>query len=572
MSESNFVHVAARLDGFAELAPERPAVREALRRDPRRFREVTFAELAARSRRIATGLAARGLQAGERVSVFVTPGVDLIAITFGLLRLGAVPVLIDPGMGRKALLACVERMAPVALIGVSRAQTARRLFPSAFRSIRHNFGVGRPPLWFAEPLSRVEREGRDEPFVADVAPADPAAILFTSGSTGPPKGVVATHGILASQAEALEQLYGFGPGDVDLACFPLFALFDTALGMTSVIPQLDPSRPAACDPARLLATANAAGVTAAFGSPAIWKRVDEHLQRSGGRLERCRHLLMAGAPVEAGLIERLRPRLASGGEIHTPYGATECLPVSSPAGAEILNPEIRRRSLSGSGTPLGQPAPGMTVRVIEVVDRPLERLEDARELPAGEVGEFVVSGPVATPAYAENPEATRRAKTRDAHGRLWHRMGDLGRIDSAGRLWFCGRVVHRLQLEQGDVPCVPLENAFAPHPAARRVAVVGAGEPGHQLTHLIVEPAAPLPKEPAARAELAREILSAGLEHLEGDPDRKPPAFAGVLFHAPFPVDVRHNAKIHRLELAELAAERRRTGQLDLDALPHLPK
>lgn len=565
MNATAFVHVARRLDSFAEREPERLAVREALGRDPRRFREVTFRELAARSCRIATGLSGRGLVAGERVSVFVTPGVDLIAITFGLLRLGAVPVLIDPGMGRKSLLDCVERMAPVALIGVARAQAARRLFPRSFRSLRHNFSVGRSPLRLAEPLARVERSGSPAPFVADIDPDEPAAILFTSGSTGPPKGVVATHRILAAQTEALERLYGFGPGDVDLACFPLFALFDTALGMTSVIPKLDPSRPAACDPARLVATANAAGATAAFGSPAIWKRVDEHFTKAGGKLERCRNLLMAGAPVEARLIERLRPKLAASGEIHTPYGATECLPVASPSGSEILDPEIRRRTLAGAGTPIGTPAPGMTVRAIEVIEGPFEQVEQAREVPAGEVGELIVTGPVATHAYAEDPEATRRAKLRDREGRLWHRMGDLGRIDPSGRLWFCGRVIHRLRMRGADVPCVPLENAFAPHPDVRRVAVVGVGEPGEQTAHLVIEPAGPLPKSAAERAELAQQILDAGLEHLE-----RPPPFAGVLFHSPFPVDVRHNAKIHRLELAALARTERAANRLDLDLEPVL--
>ena len=485
--------------------------------------------------------------------MFVRPGPELIAITYALLRMGAVPVLIDPGMGRRSLLACVERMAPAALVGVARAHLARRLFPHAFASAGLFVAVGGGPRFGAVPLEAVERRGSDEHEVLDTAAEEPAAVLFTSGSTGPPKGVLYTHGIFAAQVEALEHLYGFTSGDVDLACFPLFALFDNALGMTSVIPRLDPSRPATVDPLRLARTIDAAGATVAFGSPAIWKRV---VDRGGGRFRTLGRVLMAGAPVPPERVARLRERLAAPAQVFTPYGATECLPVSNPESAEILAPVARTAALSGRGTPIGRPVRGMRVRAIEVTDGPLARLEDAREVTPGEVGELVVTGPVVTPAYAGDASATSLAKTRDGEGRLWHRMGDLGRVERDGSLWFCGRVAHRLRLASGDLPCVPLENPFLTHPAVARVALVGVGEPGRQQAHLVVE----LERRVRPSADLAREVLAHGLAQL-----CDPPPLAGVAFHPSFPVDVRHNAKIHRLELARFVADQRARGRLALD-------
>jgi acyl-CoA synthetase (AMP-forming)/AMP-acid ligase II len=546
------VNVARRLDARAEQAPDRLAVRTARRSQPGRFDDTPYAALAERTRRLASGLLRAGLEPGERVCLLVPPGPELIALTFACLRAGIVPVLIDPGMGRRSFLACVERTAPVALVGVRRAHLVRTLFPRAFRSCRLRFGVGPGPHCGAEPLAEVERRGDPDAVGARTSADDPAAILFTSGSTGPAKGVLYTHGIFDAQVDALEALYGLEPGEVDVACFPLFALFDAALGLTSVIPELDPSRPGRCDPARIYDALQSSGASTTFGSPAIWRRVAPWCRRRGLSLAPLRRILIAGAPVPPQLVEQLCALLPANGDVHTPYGATECLPITSIAGRELLEPERRRRAETGAGTCVGRAAAGMEVRAVELAPGPVARLEELREVPNGAWGELLVRGPVVTPAYADDPAATAATKVRDAQGRLWHRMGDLGRIEADGRIWFGGRVAHRLETAAGLLPCVPLENAANTHPAVRRSALVGLGEPGAQRPLLIVEREGGLPRR-SQRDALGREILG----HTRArDPNGA--RIEAVLFHREFPTDVRHNAKIRREELRDWAEGRLR--------------
>ncbi|MHC4893328.1 MAG: fatty acid CoA ligase family protein [Planctomycetota bacterium] len=542
------VNVTRRLDHQAEAAPDRVAVRAAVAGRPGRWVEASLAEIAERSRRIASGLLGTGLRPGERVTLLVKPGPDLIALTYGCLRAGIVPVLIDPGMGRKSFLACIQRMQPAALIGIRAAHIARMLFRTPFESCRVRVGVGPGPWLTSRSLARLEADGDPCFEGTPTSPEDTAAILFTSGSTGPPKGVVYTHGIFDAQVEALRDLYGLEPGEVDVACFPLFALFDNALGMTSVIPDLDPSRPATCDPRRIHEAIVSSGATLTFGSPAIWRRVAPWCHAEGRTLEPLRRILIAGAPVPPALIESLRALLPDGGDVHTPYGATECLPVSSVSGAELVDPGQRQRAESGAGNCVGRPAPGVRVRTIPITDAPLSDLDDAGQVEPGSLGELLVTGPTVTPAYAEDHDATALAKLTDTEGRTWHRMGDLARIESDGRIWFQGRKSHRLETTDGVLPCVPTENAFNTHPRVHRSALVGVGPAGEQVPVLVVECEGGLPAA-SERESLTKELLSTA-RALTPTAER----VVHVLFHPSFPVDVRHNAKIHRLELRDWAA------------------
>lgn len=547
------VNVAALLDHHARAAPQRLAVRTARRGVAPRFTDVTFAEVSAQSRRIASGLLANGLVPGDRVCLFVRPDADLIACTYGLLRAGLVPVLIDPGMGRRALLSCVEKVRPDALIGVPRAHTAARLFRKSFVSVRLRVVVGGRAHGAARTLASVERSGTPDFTGCQTAGDDPAAILFTSGSTGPPKGVVYTHRIFAAQVEHLANLYGFAPGDVDVACFPLFALFDNALGMTSVFPALDPSRPARCNPQWIARTILAAKATSAFASPAVWRRVVPWCERTGTRLDSLRRALTAGAPIPPDLVERLVALMPDGGRAYTPYGATECLPVANVSDREILDPAARAVSDGGGGNLVGDVVARTDVVIARISDASIERFDPADVLPRGEIGEVWVRSDVATPAYAFDEAATRAAKVpTDAPGPgggFYHRMGDLGYRDARGRLWFCGRKGQRLRTRSGDIACVPIENVFLGHPDVARCAVVGVGPVGAQRAVLIVEPVRWAPPGLGALGRTRRPKLAAAiLAHGEQRSDTAR-LVTDVLFHRHFPVDPRHNAKIHREEL-----------------------
>ncbi len=555
-AEDPFQAFGARpeLQNIAERLPRsaaaRPAALAVVHERGKAVERITYAELEGRVNALARGLASHGVRSGDRACLFVRPGIDLIAYTYALFRLGAVPVLADPGMGRKRLLAAVASMAPRVFIGIPLAHAVRRLFPAAFRTVEVFVNVGRG---LGGVQHRKLLRASDAPFeAAPTRASDPAAVLFTSGSTGPPKGVLYTHGMFGAQVEALRALYDFQPGEVDLACFPLFALFDTALGMTSVFPDMDVARPATCDPVRIVHAAEAHGATTSFGSPAIWRRVIPYCREHALKLNGLRRILMAGAPVPAALLRECHAVLGLHADVHTPYGATEALPVSSIAGRDVV-PALESAILNGAGTCVGHVAPGIDLRLITITDEPIERFDTSLEVALGQMGEVTVRGPVVTELYAEASEHTRRAKIQHTDGTVWHRMGDIGRFDGEGRLWFLGRKAHRLETERGIRMPVPVENVFNQHPRVARTALVGLGPRGKQTPLLVVEPKpGELPRGRAMTEAFIMQLRDIG---------RRTPRTADIehfLFHPSFPVDPRHNAKIHNEELARWAAQQLR--------------
>lgn len=540
-------NIARLLPEQAERTPDRPAVlvpRPGGGLDP----PVSYAELEERSNRVAAALAARGARPGDRVCVFVRPSADLVAVVYAVFKLGAVVVLADPGMGRKRLLAAIERTRPRIFVGMPLAHAARRLFPGPFRTVDLPVTVGRRLFWRGPTLAELVRAGSPSFPCHDGGPDAPAAILFTSGSTGPPKGVVYTHGMFEAQMRALGTLYAFRPGEVDLACFPLFALFDVALGMTSAFAPLDPSRPGRCDPAAIVDALERTGATTTFGSPAIWRRVVPWCLARGRTLPTLERVLVAGAPVPPALLADFHRILPPGADVHTPYGATEALPVTSIAGREVV-PSLVERVHGGHGTCVGVPAPEVDLRLIAISDDPIEAWNDSLEVPPGELGEVCVRGPAVTRLYDAEPGHTALAKIRHPDGSVGHRMGDVGYLDDEGRLWFCGRKAHRLETERGRFLPVPTENVYNVHPRVHRTALVGVGPAGAQRPTLVVEPRrGDLPRGPGAERRFEAELRRLTRPGpLTVEPER-------VLFHPSFPVDVRHNAKIHRGELRTWAA------------------
>jgi acyl-CoA synthetase (AMP-forming)/AMP-acid ligase II len=524
------MNVAACLPERAAARPEQAAV---VVPQGAGWSRTSFGELDRRSDAVARGLLEYGIQAGERTLVMVRPGLELILLTYALLKAGAVPVLIDPGMGLRAFLRCVADTRPGAFIGIPLAQAARLLFPRPFRDVRRVVTVGARLLWGGTTLRDLETSGAGSAVLAELADDATAAILFTSGSTGPAKGAVYSHGNFRAQIDALGRLYAFQQGEIDLAAFPLFSLFDGAFGMTSVVPELDASRPGRCDPARIVAALTQNHCTTAFGSPAIWRRVAPYCRQRAIKLPELRRVLIAGASVAPALVEDLRALLPEGADVHTPYGATEALPVASISGREVTA-ETARLSRSGRGTCVGRPAPGIELRIVAISDDPIPRWSSALELPSGEVGEICVKGPVVTRAYFGRDDATGAAKIEDGDG-VWHRMGDLGYLDEAGRLWFAGRKAERVRTAAGPAFTDFVEGRVAAHPRVARCALVGVGAAGVERPVLVVEG--------REDASLARELQALA-------------PVQAVLFHPRFPLDVRHNAKIHRLTLKRWAESR----------------
>ena len=378
--------------------------------------------------------------------------------------------------------------------------------------------------------------------IPDVARDEPAAILFTSGSTGVAKGAVYTHGNFAAQVDILKATYGIEPGEIDLCTFPLFALFGPALGMTCIIPDMNPTRPALIDPQKAIAQIRQFGVTNMFGSPAVIRRLAAGTNHAP--LATLRRVISAGAPASASAIEKFVKLLPEAAEVFTPYGATEALPVANIGSREILG-ETRQLTEQGKGVCVGRPVVGMEVHVIRITDQPIPEWDESLRLPQGEVGEFVVRGPVVTRRYYNRPDATKLAKIRDpGTGDILHRMGDVGYLDDRGRLWFCGRKSHRVETPSGTLFTDMVEPIFNALPGVFRTALVGVMRGGVTYPVLCVElEGGQLPR--ASDIDNLRDTLAqTASSHAHTR------AIETFLFHPGFPVDVRHNSKIFREKLA----------------------
>ncbi len=512
------------------------------------YSHLTFAQLDELCDRYASGLSANGLRKGMKILVLLRPGIDFIALVFAVFKTGAIPVLIDPGMGRGNFLRCVAETRPDALVAIPKAHWLKLLFRKPFASIRLSFGFkGSPPGTISlEKLAAA----RGVPFAPAAVDLDEtAAILFTTGSTGPAKGVVYTHRIFISQLVLIKEVYGAGPDEIDMPTFPFFALFSAAMGMTCVIPRMDPTRPALVDPEMIIRTVNDHGVTFSFGSPALWRRVTSYCISRGIRLRSLKKVLMAGAPVPEELHKAVKAVIAEDGETLVPYGATESLPIASLTGSE-MRAETASGTREGKGYCVGYPLRGMDIRIIRRTSDPIVAWDDSLVVPPGEVGEIAVKGAVVTPAYHSNPEATRLAKIAE-RDEVWHRMGDLGYLDGKGRVWFCGRKAHMVETAEGPRYSVCCEAIFNQHPKVARSALVGVGSDKVKKPVIIVEPKpGMLPTTDAGRTAFEQELALLA---------QQSPFTANIqtfLFHPSFPVDIRHNAKIFREKLTDWATNR----------------
>jgi acyl-CoA synthetase (AMP-forming)/AMP-acid ligase II len=546
------VNIATHLTEMAARVPHQAAIHCATGGNPGdvgSYRSMTFAELDDDSSVIASGLAEVGIGRGTRVALMVKPGIDLFALTFALFKAGAVPVMIDPGIGLKNLKACLARAAPTAFIGISAAHAARTLLGWGSATVEQTVTVGRRWFWGGLTIDEVRDAGRrNRRPPAETRRDEVAAILFTSGSTGVPKGAVYRHGNFEAQVSEIRRMFGIRPGEVDVPTFPLFALFDPALGMTSVIPHMDATRPARVHPPNVIEAVNAFGATTMFGSPALLNTVGRWGEAHGSRMPTMRRIMAAGAPLPAPVMRRMLAMLPPDAEVFPPYGATEALPVAVMSSREILG-ETWARTEAGAGVCVGRPVESIELRVIEITDTPIRSWQDAREVARGTVGEIVVRGPQVTLEYFEDHENTERSKITGDDGTVWHRMGDIGYLDDAGRLWFCGRKSHRVETGAGRFASVNVEEIFNTHPDVFRTALVGVGPFGSQRAVLCVE------LEPKSRRDKG-EIIAELREMKARNPEAG--CVEQFLLHPGFPVDIRHNAKIRREDLARWAQEKTR--------------
>ncbi|MCH2178887.1 MAG: fatty acid CoA ligase family protein [Mariniblastus sp.] len=518
------------------------------RQRPFAYDQITFSELEKRSCQIALGIQRIGVAPGTRLALMVPPGIDFVAFVFGLFKAGVVVILIDPGMGRNNMIRCLAESDPAGIVGISKAQLARVIFRKQLPKAKTNIVVSSrffPGCYSAKKFTTLDPK-HFKP-VTQTREAH-AAVIFTTGSTGPPKGVLYRHRVFIEQARQIRDYFQIKPGSVDVSGFPLFALFNASMGTTTVFPEMDATRPAEVEPLNILDAVERFGADQSFGSPALWNTVSTYCEAHNLSFPTIRRVLTAGAPVPAHVLERVKKIIHPQGEVFTPYGATESLPVACNSATVVLE-ETSKGTEEGRGTCVGNAFPDMNWKVIEITDDPITSIDQTRVVERGGIGELIVQGDVVTDQYVTRTSANAFHKISDGP-KFWHRMGDVGYLDESGRFWFCGRKQHRVTTSQQTLFTIPVEGIVNTDPSVYRSALVGVGEAGKQTPVLIIEPwPETLPSSPQQRDALVETIRSRVQSHAQTKMIRH------ILFKEKLPVDIRHNSKIFREQLAVWAAQ-----------------
>ncbi len=512
---------------------------------------ITFGDLRDRVEAFAAGLESCGIDRNERVAVMVPPGIDLDVVVYGCWAAGVVVVVVDSGLGPKNMSRALKAAAADHLIGIPKAIAAASVFGWPGRRIVVGSDPSRWP-GVAVDLASIEAAGRvrlARPDTETKRPesTDAAVLAFTSGSTGPSKGVEYRHGQLAQQADALRRLYGITSSDRLVAAFAPFALYGPMLGICSVVPDMDITKPGTLTAVSLAEAVTAIDATMVFASPAALANVvatAADLSDADRRaLGSVRILLSAGAPVNPTLLSAAAA-LVPNAEAHTPYGMTEVLPVADVTLSEIERVAEQRQW--ERGVCVGRPIEGVEVRI------------DALRAPAGAgstepFGEIVIRAAHTMDGYDRLWWTKYRARTSDG----WHRSGDVGSIDGDGYLWVGGRIEHLIWSPDGPVMPVPIELAAESVGGVLRAAAVGIGPVGRQRVAVVVEPARSRSRTGRRGPLLADQVVTAEVRAAVAEMASSQPAgidVVAVLNVSSLPVDRRHNSKIDRPSVARYAS------------------
>ena len=551
---------------------------------------LTWAELNQQVNAAATRLHALGVRPGDRVNLMVPPGARLTTLIYACMKLGAVIVVADTGLGLPGLTRALKGANPSFLVGIPAALSAARtlLWPGVRISVEPLGSVQEKLLGVAGSVFTAPAAdgtpGAPVPtptvveFPSPVPDAD-AAVLYTSGSTGPAKGVVYTQRQLAGMRDAIANTYGFAPGSGLVAGFAPFALLGPALGATSVTPTMDVTRPKTLTASALASAAAAIDASVVFASPAALVNVvataDELNAEQRAALAKVQTVLSAGAPIPVPLLEALSA-LVPNASLHTPYGMTEGLPVTD-VSFEMIRQAIAEGTPNAAGEVLDPFARdgvcvGFAVYGAAVAIAPLLQdgsVADEQTHEPGVTGEILVSAPHVKDRY----DTLWVTEEQSISTPGWHHTGDVGHLDASGRLWVEGRLAHVLLTSQGVLTPVAAEQSAESLPEVRRAALVAVGPAGTAAPVLVIEAAA---NTAALEARQSASAFKRAL--LDRVPGRFPIAegvapfelsqlvrqkvaedtgveLAAVLVVHEHPTDIRHNSKIDRPALGEWASK-----------------
>src|SRR5208337_815020 len=411
-----------------------------------RDRSYSFRELDDATARVARQLKSSGLKQGDGVLMLHPVTAELYVALIAVFRLGCVGIFLDPSAGRRHVERCCEIFPPQALFGSPRAQLLRWTVP-ALRRVPRAFCSG----WFPG-APRLDSSLEPET-LREIVPRNsdaPALVTFTSGSTGQPKAALRTHGFLLAQHRALEASLALLPGTRDLTTLPIFVLGNLASGVTSVLPDADMRTPGMIAPQPVLEQIERHKIQTTAASPAFISRLLDECETNGTAMASLSAIHMGGAPVFPGLLRKTK-RFAWQANVTAVYGSTEAEPMAEISLAEISKEDFGAME-QGKGLLAGRPVPSISLRIIrENEGLPISPLDAAAferlRVADGEVGEIVVSGRHVLPGYL-NGEGDAETKF-EVDGVRWHRTGDLGCLDSAGRLWLLGRCSGKIQDARG---------------------------------------------------------------------------------------------------------------------------
>lgn len=525
--------------------PDRPAMIFAKSELNGSRQQVSFAELLERAEKIATGLQKRGVTKSTRVLMLLKPGYDFVAVSLALHRLGAVPILIDMGMGIRRMLGCIDECKPEIMIGIPKAFWLRWIFPRYFRSVQWAV-ISRRSFFWPNAVSVQSLENSPGKFSLTNPPesSDITTIVFTSGSTGVAKGVELTHQQILDRQRVREQSDGLPAGSIELATFPAFLLMSLASGRTCVIPEMDMTRPGQANPGKLVFAMQKFQADNFFASPALLVRLTDYCVEHNVTLPQVKFVVTGGAPIAFDVLEKMQT-IAPGAEIRIAYGATEALPISGISFEEVCRETIAL-TRNGKGACVGHPIPETEVAIIRNTEEPIQSWSEELRLQQNEIGEIVVRGCCVTNRYFQRDDLTRVTSISDTNSGLpWYRTGDLGCLDSDGRIWLAGRKKHLVQAGDRNYYPVQIEGILNEIQDVKRTALVGVVQKGSVRPAILFERSGG-----QGPAKMIGDTIRDKLQEHNIE--------INIVIHYPgkFPVDKRHNSKIERLELAKWAQKR----------------
>ncbi len=524
------MNVANFISNFSHENPGKPAI--VALKDPmlglgKKKREVcTFDELDKKINIYANSFINNGIEKSQKVLIFIPPSIELMCTVFSLFKIGAIPILIDPGMGVDHLVKHIEAVKADALIGISKSLYLKKLKSKFFKTVKTAINVDGKLLGTS--LDKIIKDQSNEFEAHDFDKDELAAILFTSGATGPAKGVEYTMGMFISQTRQLKSTLNLVHSDRDLSGFPLFALFSLCMGLTTYITQsIDAAKPAATNPKKLVNDLIENKITFANGSPSIWKTLIPYLKNKKRNIKTLKKLATFGAPVSHDLLRQLKEVLPDC-EIYTPYGATESLPITNISSTVILG-ESSQFTKKGKGVCVGYPLNGVKVKI-----------DGAKNFHGHPAGELLVNSNMTSLNYYENPQENAKAKTK-INDEDFHRIGDMGYFDDWGRLWYLGRQSHTLYQDSNVLYPTSFEGVINAHTKVKTSALIQVE--GQACMAIICND--DITMGPVAKESFFNELRVFSKKLVPIDQIKK------FFLVESFPVDIRHNIKIDRPALGE---------------------